>query len=92
MLFRSGHSPGLLHIMRYDDDRVGPFEVEELIRQLKGAYTVVIVTHNMQQAGRVAEKTVFFLQGRVIEEGETRQFFSHPQKKETEDYVSGRFS
>ena len=73
-------------------DPISTFEVEELIRQLKGAYTVVIVTHNMQQAGRVAEKTVFFLQGRVIEEGETRQFFSHPQKKETEDYVSGRFS
>jgi phosphate transport system ATP-binding protein len=73
-------------------DPISTFEVEELIRQLKGAYTVIIVTHNMQQAGRVAEKTVFFLQGRVIEEGETRQFFANPQKKETEDYVSGRFS
>src|SRR5579863_1277406 len=73
-------------------DPISTFEVEELIRQLKGSYTVVIVTHNMQQAGRVAEKTAFFLQGRLIEEGETRQFFSHPQKKETEDYVTGRFS
>lgn len=67
-------------------------EVEELIRQLKDTYTVVIVTHNMQQAGRVADTTVFFLQGHVIEEGATRQFFAHPKKKETEDYITGRFS
>lgn len=73
-------------------DPISTFEVEELIRELRKSYTVVIVTHNMQQAGRVAEKTVFFLQGRLIEEGETGRFFSHPAKKETEDYITGRFS
>ena len=49
------------------------------------------MTHNMSQAGRVADRTVFFLLGKLIEEGETEQLFSHPQKKETEDYISGRF-
>lgn len=73
-------------------DPAATFQVEELIRELKSSYTVIIVTHNMQQAGRVAEKTAFFLQGRVIEVGETRQIFTHPRQKETEDYVSGRFS
>ena len=68
------------------------FEVEELIRQLREQYTVVIVTHNMQQAGRVAETTMFFLSGYLIETGKTDQLFAHPQRKETEDYVAGRFS
>ena len=73
-------------------DPISTFQVEELIRELRNSYPVVIVTHNMQQAGRVAEKTVFFLQGKLIEQGETTAFFSHPAKKETEDYISGRFS
>ena len=73
-------------------DPISTFQVEELIRELRGSYTVVIVTHNMQQAGRVADRTVFFLQGRLIEEGETERFFAYPVKKETEDYISGRFS
>jgi phosphate transport system ATP-binding protein len=73
-------------------DPIATFQVEELIRELRNTYPVVIVTHNMQQAGRVAEKTVFFLQGKLIEQGETGPFFSHPKKKETEDYISGRFS
>lgn len=73
-------------------DPESTFQVEELIRELKQSYTVVVVTHNMQQAGRIAEKTVFFLQGRVIEVGETRQLFTHPQEQATEDYVTGRFS
>lgn len=68
------------------------FEVEELIRQLHEQYTVVVVTHNMQQAGRVADTTAFFLSGQVIEVGETRRLFEHPERKETADYVSGRFS
>jgi phosphate transport system ATP-binding protein len=72
-------------------DPIATLEVEELIRQLKQHYTVVLVTHNMQQAARVAERTVFFLQGHVVEEGATDDIFSRPQKKETEDYVSGRF-
>ncbi len=68
------------------------FEVEELIRQLKEQYTVVIVTHNMQQAGRVADATAFFLSGYLIEVGATDRIFAHPERKETEDYVAGRFS
>ncbi len=73
-------------------DPISTFQVEELIRELRNNYTVVIVTHNMQQAGRVADRTVFFLQGKLIEEGETEKFFERPKKKETEDYISGRFS
>jgi phosphate transport system ATP-binding protein len=72
-------------------DPISTFQVEELIRELKQMYTVVIVTHNMQQAGRVAERTAFFLQGRLIEEEKTDLLFTHPRKKETEDYISGRF-
>lgn len=73
-------------------DPESTFQVEELIRDLKQTYTIVIVTHNMQQAGRVADQTVFFLQGRVIEAGETRALFTRPQKQETEAYITGRFS
>jgi phosphate transport system ATP-binding protein len=73
-------------------DPIATFQIEELIRELSNNYTVVIVTHNMQQAGRVADRTAFFLQGRLIEEEVTSKFFSHPQKKETEDYITGRFS
>ena len=72
-------------------DPISTLQVEELIGELSQAYTIIIVTHNMQQAGRVADRTVFFLLGRIIEEGTTAELFSHPQKKETEDYVSGRF-
>jgi len=72
-------------------DPISTLEIEELIRQLKQAYTIILVTHNMQQAGRVADRTVFFLLGRIIEIGNTSEFFSHPQKKESEDYISGRF-
>jgi len=72
-------------------DPISTLQVEELIGELSQAYTIIIVTHNMQQAGRVADRTVFFLLGRIIEEGATAELFSHPQKKETEDYVSGRF-
>ncbi len=72
-------------------DPISTFQVEELIRELKQTYTVVIVTHNMQQAGRVAERTAFFLQGRLVEEEKTELLFTHPRKKETEDYISGRF-
>ena len=70
---------------------ISTFQVEELINQLKSDYPVIVVTHNMQQAGRVADRTVFFLLGRIVEEGETSALFSHPQKKETEEYVTGRF-
>jgi phosphate transport system ATP-binding protein len=73
-------------------DPISTFQVEELIRELRKTYTFVVVTHNMQQAARIADHTAFFLQGRVIEMGETEQFFAHPQKQETEDYLAGRFS
>jgi phosphate transport system ATP-binding protein len=72
-------------------DPISTLQIEELILELKQTYTIVIVTHNMQQAGRVADRTAFFLLGRIIEEGETSEVFSRPQKKETEDYVTGRF-
>jgi len=73
-------------------DPISTFQVEELINELKSIYPVVVVTHNMQQAGRIADQTAFFLQGKVIEVGETTRFFSHPEQKETEDYITGRFS
>ena len=73
-------------------DPESTFKVEELIQDLKKQYTVVIVTHNMQQAARIADTTVFFLKGHIIEVGETQRLFVHPQKQETEDYVAGRFS
>ncbi len=72
-------------------DPISTLQIEELILELKQTYTIVIVTHNMQQAGRVADRTAFFLLGRIIEEGVTSEVFSRPKKKETEDYVTGRF-
>src|SRR5579875_286395 len=72
-------------------DPISTLQVEELITYLKRQYTIVVVTHNMQQAARIADRTAFFLQGHLIEEGETQQLFTHPRKKETEDYISGRF-
>jgi phosphate transport system ATP-binding protein len=72
-------------------DPIATFQIEALLDSLKRTYPIVLVTHNMQQAARVADRTIFFLQGRVIEEGETAQLFSRPTKKETEDYVTGRY-
>jgi phosphate transport system ATP-binding protein len=72
-------------------DPQSTLQVEDLITQLKNTYTIVIVTHNMQQAARVAERTAFFLLGRLVEVAETAQLFSHPRQKETEDYITGRF-
>ena len=66
-------------------------KIEELIRELRENYTIVIVTHNMQQAGRVSDKTAFFYVGKLIEFGETTRIFSHPKEKKTEDYITGRF-
>lgn len=65
--------------------------VEDLILQLKLDYTIVIVTHNMQQASRVSDKTAFFFEGKLIEYGETTEIFTNPKLKQTEDYVSGKF-
>ena len=66
-------------------------KIEELLSELKGDYTIVIVTHNMQQAARVSDRTAFFYEGRLMEEGETRKLFTSPDRKETEDYLTGRF-
>ena len=66
-------------------------KVEELMSELKKNYTVVIVTHNMQQAARISDRTAFFLLGELVEVGPTAQIFSAPQDKRTEDYISGRF-
>jgi len=65
--------------------------IEDLIRELRNQYTIVIVTHNMQQAARVSDQTAFFYEGRLIERDKTERIFTNPSKKETEDYVSGRF-
>lgn len=72
-------------------DPIATLKIEELITQLVKDYTIVIVTHNMQQAGRVSHFTGFFLSGKLIEEAPTPDIFEHPQRKETEDYISGRF-
>jgi len=65
--------------------------IEDLIGELRGAYTIVIVTHNMQQASRVSDFTAFLFEGRLIEFGSTEQIFTQPHERQTEDYVTGRF-
>lgn len=65
--------------------------IEDLIAELKGNYTILIVTHNMQQAARVSDLTAFFYEGNLIEFGETSQIFTKPKEKQTEDYITGRF-
>ncbi|MEQ8822677.1 MAG: phosphate ABC transporter ATP-binding protein PstB [Sumerlaeia bacterium] len=66
-------------------------KIEDLIGQLRGSYTIIIVTHNMQQAARVSDRTAFFYEGRLIEFGATEQIFTKPAEKQTEDYITGRF-
>jgi len=72
-------------------DPISTAKIEELIYQLKSRYTIVIVTHNMQQAARVSDETAFFLSGRLVEYSETKQLFTKPAERETEDYITGRF-
>jgi phosphate transport system ATP-binding protein len=72
-------------------DPKSTLKVEELMDELKKKYTVIIVTHNMQQAGRISDKTAFFLNGEVIESGVTEDIFYKPRDKRTEDYITGRF-
>ena len=72
-------------------DPISTSKVEELINELKDKYTIVIVTHNMQQAARVSDETAFFLSGEVIEFDETKTIFTSPVDKRTEDYITGRF-
>ena len=72
-------------------DPISTTKIEDLMEELKKKYTVVVVTHNMQQAVRVSDYTAFFLVGEMVEFGETKQIFSYPQDKRTEDYITGRF-
>ena len=72
-------------------DPISTSKIEDLAMELKEKYTIVIVTHNMQQAARIADKTAFFLLGEIVEFDETEKMFSMPQDKRTEDYITGRF-
>jgi phosphate transport system ATP-binding protein len=72
-------------------DPIATQKIEELIHELKKKYTIIIVTHNMQQAARVSDYTAFFYLGRLIEYNQTDKIFTKPDKKETEDYITGRF-
>lgn len=72
-------------------DPISTSKIEDLLMELKKDYTIVIVTHNMQQAARVSDYTAYFLLGELTEFGETRQIFEMPREKSTEDYITGRF-
>ena len=72
-------------------DPASTAKIEDLIFELRKQYTIVIVTHNMQQAARCSDRTVFFFEGKIIEDGPTRDLFTNPQNKQTEDYVTGKF-
>ena len=83
-------------VMLFDEptsalDPISTLKIEDLMGELKKNYTVVIVTHNMQQATRIADYTAFFLVGEVVEYAPTTDLFSHPREKKTEDYITGRF-
>ena len=72
-------------------DPVSTSKIEDLVTELKQRYTIVMVTHNMQQAVRISDQTAFFLLGEVVEYGSTEKIFSMPKDKRTEDYITGRF-
>lgn len=72
-------------------DPISTLKIEDLVQQLKQDYTIIIVTHNMQQASRMSDKTAFFLTGDICEFGDTAELFTKPKDKRTEDYISGRF-
>ena len=72
-------------------DPISTSKIEDLAVELKNKYTIVIVTHNMQQAVRISDKTAFFLLGELVEYGNTEEMFSNPRDKRTEDYITGRF-
>ncbi len=72
-------------------DPISTSRIEDLMNELKTQYTIVIVTHNMQQAARISDRTAFFLHGEMVEFDDTLTLFSHPQKQKTEDYITGRF-
>ena len=71
-------------------DPIATAIIEELIDELRANYTIIIVTHSMQQAARVSQRTAFFHLGKLIEEGPTEDIFSNPQQKQTEDYITGK--
>ena len=72
-------------------DPISTLKIEELINELKKQYTIVIVTHNMQQAARISDQTAFFLMGELVEIGPTQKIFDQPRDERTEDYITGRF-
>lgn len=72
-------------------DPISTLKIEELMTELKNEYTVIVVTHNMQQAARVSDQTAFFLLGELVEADETMNIFGRPGDKRTEDYITGRF-
>ncbi len=72
-------------------DPISTLKIEELIHELKNDFTIAIVTHNMQQAARVSDYTAFLYMGDMIEFGDTDQLFTNPDKKQTEDYITGRY-
>jgi phosphate transport system ATP-binding protein len=72
-------------------DPTATARVEELVLELKSRYTIVVVTHNMQQAARISDTTAFMMVGELVEVGETRSLFTRPRQKLTEDYITGRF-
>ena len=72
-------------------DPISTSKIEDVVIDLKSKYTIIMVTHNMQQATRVSDKTAFFLLGDMIEYGDTEELFSMPKDKRTEDYITGRF-
>jgi phosphate transport system ATP-binding protein len=72
-------------------DPLSTLKIEDLVHELKNNYTIIIVTHNMQQAGRISDYTAFFLHGEIVEYGSTKKIFNVPRDKRTEDYITGRF-
>ena len=72
-------------------DPIATLKIEELISKLKEKYTIVIVTHNMQQAARISDYTAFFMLGELVEFDKTNDFFAHPKDKRSNDYITGRF-
>ena len=72
-------------------DPISTSKIEDLAMELKKKYTIVIVTHNMQQAARISDQTAFFLLGNLIEYNDTEKLFANPNDKRTEDYITGRF-
>ena len=72
-------------------DPISSGKIEDLMTEFKDKYTIIIVTHNMQQAGRISDETAFFLNGIMVEMGQTQNIFFNPKDKRTENYISGRF-